>query len=220
MDSCAGLAEARGCPIRIFTDQSLFAAPHDFSQRTTSFIASQCQGIHQMLLSRLMLSLSMPIHKPASADQSTDKHLFEKTTCARSARHGNRVFTQSPRSASRGHTSKSLHSQCQSALAHVSPVKPGQQQNQRKPHTTKPLSPNQHPARPTPAMTPIGGARRDRTDDLKLAKLALSQLSYGPSPIHPPHILNQAPDEPNHDWWAWEDLNFRPHAYQARALTN
>ena len=25
-----------------------------------------------------------------------------------------------------------------------------------------------------------GGASRDRTDDLKLAKLALSQLSYGP----------------------------------------
>src|SRR6267378_8251482 len=21
------------------------------------------------------------------------------------------------------------------------------------------------------------------------------------------------------NWWAWEDLNFRPHAYQARALT-
>ena len=61
MYSCAGLAEARGCPIRIFTDQSLFAAPRNFSQRTTSFIASQCQGIHQMLLSRLMLSLSMSI---------------------------------------------------------------------------------------------------------------------------------------------------------------
>ena len=26
----------------------------------------------------------------------------------------------------------------------------------------------------------FGGANRDRTDDLKLAKLALSQLSYGP----------------------------------------
>ena len=26
----------------------------------------------------------------------------------------------------------------------------------------------------------IGGAGRDRTDDLKLAKLPLSQLSYGP----------------------------------------
>ena len=29
--------------------------------------------------------------------------------------------------------------------------------------------------------TPPGGARRDRTDDLLLAKQALSQLSYGPS---------------------------------------
>ena len=27
-----------------------------------------------------------------------------------------------------------------------------------------------------------GGASRDRTDDLKLAKLPLSQLSYGPDP--------------------------------------
>ena len=29
-------------------------------------------------------------------------------------------------------------------------------------------------------LSVIGGANRDRTDDLKLAKLALSQLSYGP----------------------------------------
>ena len=28
---------------------------------------------------------------------------------------------------------------------------------------------------------PAGGARRDRTDDLLLAKQALSQLSYGPA---------------------------------------
>ena len=49
-----------------------------------------------------------------------------------------------------------------------------------------------------------GGAYRDRTDDLKLAKLALSQLSYGP----------------DLGWWAREDLNLRPHAYQACALTN
>lgn len=31
-----------------------------------------------------------------------------------------------------------------------------------------------------PAGHQVGGASRDRTDDLKLAKLALSQLSYGP----------------------------------------
>jgi hypothetical protein len=45
-----------GFPIRKFTDQSLFAAPRNLSQRTTSFIASTCQGIHQMPLRRLICS--------------------------------------------------------------------------------------------------------------------------------------------------------------------
>ena len=43
-----------GFPIRRFLDQSSFAAPQDISQRTTSFIASQRQGIHQMLLRHLI----------------------------------------------------------------------------------------------------------------------------------------------------------------------
>jgi hypothetical protein len=104
---------------------------------------------------------------------------------------------------------------------------------------------------------PSGGARRDRTDDLLLAKQALSQLSYGPfqrsavSTSHQKVLGHQNPEgaadqhhasaplrrhaatEPSStpfmtdrrwlifgSWWAWEDLNFRPHAYQARALTN
>ena len=33
---------------------------------------------------------------------------------------------------------------------------------------------------PNPFQTKFGGARRDRTDDILLAKQALSQLSYGP----------------------------------------
>ncbi len=37
-----------GCPIQTFSDQSLFSAPRNFSQSITSFIASYCQGIHQM----------------------------------------------------------------------------------------------------------------------------------------------------------------------------
>ena len=64
-----------------------------------------------------------------------------------------------------------------------------------------------------------GGARRDRTDDLLLAKQALSQLSYGPvssRPFQATFPIGSA----TRDWWAWKDLNFRPHAYQARALTN
>ena len=36
-----------------------------------------------------------------------------------------------------------------------------------------------------PGEVAAGGASRDRTDDLKLAKLALSQLSYGPDPNGP-----------------------------------
>ncbi len=57
-----------------------------------------------------------------------------------------------------------------------------------------------------------GGARRDRTADLLLAKQALSQLSYGPaarSGISNPMV-----------WWVWVDSNYRPHPYQGCALTN
>jgi hypothetical protein len=54
-----------------------------------------------------------------------------------------------------------------------------------------------------------GGADRDRTDDIQLAKLALSQLSYGP-----------IPSQAACSWWAWVDSNYRPHAYQACALTS
>ena len=62
---------------------------------------------------------------------------------------------------------------------------------------------------PASAAAAPGGARRDRTDDLMLAKHALSQLSYAPTG-----------KDRVEQWWAREDLNFRPHAYQARALTN
>ena len=56
---------------------------------------------------------------------------------------------------------------------------------------------------PLPIKT-SGGGKRVRTDDPLLAKLVLYQLSYTP-------LLSK--------WWAWEDSNFRPHAYQACALT-
>ena len=48
------------------------------------------------------------------------------------------------------------------------------------------------------------GGERVRTDDPLLAKQVLSQLSYTPTIV----------------WWAREDLNLRPHAYQACALTS
>jgi hypothetical protein len=51
-----------------------------------------------------------------------------------------------------------------------------------------------------------GGGERVRTDDLLRARQALSQLSY-------------TPEKRPKKWWAWMDLNHRPHAYQACALT-
>ena len=61
-----------------------------------------------------------------------------------------------------------------------------------------------------------GGANRDRTDDLKLAKLALSQLSYGPKSMKDGGVSTLSTSL---KWWAEKELNLRPHAYQACALT-
>ncbi len=72
----------------------------------------------------------------------------------------------------------------------------------------------------------IGGADRDRTDDIRLAKAALSQLSYSPKAENAPSNrtnrtarLGQPACWKEH-WWAQVDSNYRPHAYQACALTN
>ena len=55
-----------GFPIRTSPDQSLFAAPRSLSQRTTSFIASCRQGIHQTPLLRLI----RPGRRPAKIRRS------------------------------------------------------------------------------------------------------------------------------------------------------
>ena len=60
-----------GCPIRRSMDQSLFAAPHGFSQRITSFFACACQGIHQMPLRHLIVLIANahPYGKPKGTSQ-------------------------------------------------------------------------------------------------------------------------------------------------------
>ena len=57
------------------------------------------------------------------------------------------------------------------------------------------------------------GDEGDRTLNLRLAKPALSQLSY---------IPNDSCEElmREREWWARVDSNHPPHAYQACALTN
>ena len=201
-----------GFPIRRSSDQSSFAAPRRLSQRTTSFIASQRQGIHRMPLSRLIaLTADAPRHGHKTTTQSSTR----KTTCFWV--HPLTARCTPPLHASqRTHrkTGQTLSSQCQSTPQ--TKAQRAQCPQSRIPSNRTDLSqPN------------LGGARRDRTDDLMLAKHALSQLSYSPdTKVRDTSSNNTSNDRANsqvpdgHPWWAWEDLNFRPHAYQARALTN
>ena len=74
-----------------------------------------------------------------------------------------------------------------------------------------------------------GGGERIRTDGLLRARQALSQLSYTPQRlmriwiadfgivvVFKSKIRNLKSEIA---WWAWMELNHRPHAYQACALT-
>src|SRR5690606_8702769 len=108
----------------------------------------------------------------------------------------------------------------------------------------------ENPFFPLSSLGAGGGADRDRTGDPLLAKQVLSQLSYSPlsclairmaalrrhavgaspaerhSAREPAIATRRLPLEspaeakPDSRWWAWEDLNFRPHPYQGCALTN
>ena len=57
--------------------------------------------------------------------------------------------------------------------------------------------------------SPSGGAGGTRTPDFRLAKAALSQLSYGPA----------SRETPTTAWWAILDSNQGPQSYQDCALT-
>jgi hypothetical protein len=259
-----------GFPIRRFTDQSLFAAPRDLSQRTTSFIASQRQGIHQTPLRHLIaliartrfrsedrrqrtetesahalltLSIRRPIFPLALArkDQFCFKRIRgswrsatwthdwllageQKTRKLKNGlirprflsrpSSGNRMrflFTMSEirrrRTEDGEQSSPCGRSAVLTPSASLISARQTHESHRKEeaPRTgLRPLS--------SVLRHPIGGARRDRTDDLMLAKHALSQLSYGP--------VSRPAAPKGRSWWAWEDLNLRPHAYQARALTN
>jgi hypothetical protein len=66
-----------GFPIRKSSDQSSFAAPQGLSQRTTSFIASQRQGIHQMLL-RHLITLMIDVRRPRLPKERLATHINQK----------------------------------------------------------------------------------------------------------------------------------------------
>ena len=169
-----------GFPIRKSPDQSLFAAPRSLSQRTTSFIACACQGIHRMLLSHLIVliadghlataadrySLRFPqARRPGNRERPVSRAL---SGCARLGSANMLAAGWRPATANRpggrNPNKTSLHD--------------GYRTGARARRTQTCIS--TEPAFRAIADGGAGGARRDRTDDLLLAKQALSQLSYGP----------------------------------------
>ena len=184
-----------GCPIRKSTDQRLFAPSRSLSQRTTSFIASYRQGIHQMPLSHLitLISNAHPGRiRHARVGEMRDNEpntrlgwpLIRKTRSqirtnpsssplarlrvpppGRHASHDAAELLEMPMSTLAPRLIPS--SRCQDCQSYRASGRAGAEFGL--------LHSQMHSA--GRQSLAFGGARRDRTDDLKLAKLALSQLS-------------------------------------------
>ena len=154
MDSVDDHPDGWGFPIRKSSDQSVLATPRGFSQRATSFIASQCQGIHQMpllcLISRFVSEtddlaiarISLGSFRAGDDPHPRKRPCYPFLPLCLGDRARNLDFKTSS------------DKRCQRT--------------------------NSAPSSGAIRVLCDGGGRRDRTDDLLLAKQALSQLSYAP----------------------------------------
>ncbi len=157
MDSVADHPDGWGFPIRISPDQSMLATPRSFSQPTTSFIASQCQGIRQTPLLCLISQLLF-----VSEDLSLDDLRLVPCRGRPPRRERPCVLLTLFLPPHLGDGARK--SRLQTSLS-----------DERCQRT---IRCRLH--RVSLHLCDGGGGRRDRTDDLLLAKQALSQLSYAP----------------------------------------
>ena len=166
-------------------DQSLLAAPHGLSQRATSFIASYCQGIHQMPFKTLD-----PSHAGASPTRDA---LFNSAQHPHVPDHGK--FDPDTLKEKPIHDVKEPSTNGGRDEAGKDPATPNSWLLLNELTSVCPSGAGRsHPASLAPPLHfgalnarvwrnghhGNGGGERDRTDDLLLAKQALSQLSYAP----------------------------------------
>jgi hypothetical protein len=198
-----------GFPIRKSADQSSFAAPRGLSQRSTSFIASQRQGIHQMPLRHL---IALIINAHPSRRWSAASCVLENTSSQRrtmirktsllhkiepTAMRSSVADIDISRSRSRGKYGRERVARDDTVTRHTridllftmsdntNAARRCRRRSNSVSHERAFYSQPFVGSRPSATFDrkPSGGARRDRTDDLLLAKQALSQLSYGPAPV-------------------------------------
>ena len=182
MDSVADTAKSGGLPhSEIHGSKGAHPSPRLFAA---------CHVLHR---------LCMPRHPPNALKSLENHHEPENNNQTRSPSPTPRRHTQHPRPiahpnterpkppAQRRTTNAKTHSLCQrSGIRHrASVIRP----------TLRRMTQTMFPYPGCPRQRPKnGGARRDRTDDLLLAKQALSQLSYGPALAH--HWLGSRSPEP------------------------
>jgi hypothetical protein len=192
-----------GCPIRKSAGQRLFAPHHSLSQRTTSFIASYRQGIHQMPLGHLIALISNARHftiKPATPLEGGPAfRLLGKASTAQKDQKSRQTQMKQR---------LQLH-----ALAHHANPKAGMP-------GVSPLYDVQDHRQPCGRRNCCSLQRLQQHSQSTRRQQWWSQTGSNRRP--PACKAGALPAElwPRYAWWAWEDLNFRPHAYQARALTN
>ena len=178
-----------GFPIRKSADQSFLAAPHGLSQRSTSFIASQRQGIHRMPLFHL-IALIINAHSTRRGFSNICVRIGHcqknrKTNLFQDRPEGARLNNAWMWIAARLITTNDLRIDLLFTMSD-NKRSSGQQRplisEKRKHERALAVRGTLASARANVHSTfRLGGARRNRTDDLLLAKQALSQLSYGPA---------------------------------------
>ena len=198
MDSVTDPPCGGGCPIRKSSDQSLLAAPQGLSQRATSFIASRRQGIHQMPFSHSPRP-SGKSRAEAGDQRSEPIHDPRPPASVRPPTGAKQAYPcWAPPSASKKERGGQRHP-CQSAGRQgTSPGRPVAHHH----HTMSRVK-----ERLPPLRQPTGSSTRSGCPKLH------------PSP-HPSSCLPRRGGSSGRAWWARADLNGRPHAYQACALTS
>jgi hypothetical protein len=180
MDSVQDLPCGRGCPIRKPRDHRSLASPPGFSQRAASFIASQCQGIHQMPLSCSLhprTAANPAFQKTEIRYQKSDPTSLFSALLAQNLLRDCNLATGLHEDTSLGHGSSAIRRRGHAPRSQLSFLHPS---NNLAPKFPQRQSTVFSRAQTANLRFTGSGGDRVRTDALLLAKQALSQLSYTP----------------------------------------
>jgi hypothetical protein len=224
-----------GFPIRTSADQRSLASPRGFSQRATSFIASWRQGIHRTPFIHSILATTQPArrtktlksapcsreHHRDAASNIRDAHMYSLHSTMlrpvpRPAKTARPILVANTRS----------YSPCQRSpgTRHRPSVSTGCPVGVPLDHATRLLGARQRTCSGVQRALPSGkppcpATWRRSGSNRRPPACKAGALPAELRPRTPPGQHRQPVSRPTREW-AREDLNLRPHAYQACALTN